>query len=1417
MVGLIKSKSQRGVSSTNLHDNLTNTKQLPLSPSNLSLAPSPSSSSSANVKIKLVVEQPHFLAGSSVKGFLELAVGAKDFALGEIGVEFSGYQELKSLDHTSTRRILVSQISFQGPNLPPSNAVSSVQPPVFGGSYYPALLGRTRFAFEFPLPKEVPSTSQLGGNATTRYELRGFVNCVNIQKGEVEIKSDKLAVAVVERWGEWRTGNWTEAVERKTEGKLKLAGEGKVEVKASVGKVSDEARERGARDGRLFWRREREKDRRGNGKIEVEVTIKNLSRRSVSGLKLALCRRLRVLPKLSASGSPIPMNTTAPVVMAIVNTDHFRGIGFDFPPGEERDVTLSTEVPVDDECWTVRKGTLFELDVFLRLEVECGFLSKDLTVDLPIFIAHPSSLPPSAHAAVAEPVIISNPTNSAPLHPQIYQQHAVYPQQQQQVLLPTSGPPFPTPGHEDPAALQSFTYPYASPSHLHQTNGAHTIPLHQNSHHQPAVYPLHSLAQQQQFNEFGAAYPQQIPHPPPSPSPAPAAYQPPVSDDNAYYYQHQGPVGTLPYSPSHHPHQTIHTQPGYIAFDPSVPLDQFTQSKFLGAMAYRQPGQVSVAGEVMDGTVNGGSRPPSRSGSMAGFDGVDGQHQFNPYHPQLQQHFQMPPPPPPAPQELLTASSSAPAQYQTMQKSPHLSSVPPEHNGGPERPLSARGDHQPHSTSSPTPADPEPYYSASARATSPSKMNQELTPTPRPVPLHKTHSMSSVRSLSLRTPPPRAPSAGAAGMAEVSDEMLNLETIGEDGESQAGTVKSVAGLTGLGAAGNPGAVNMQGPSPKNSPGGRSSVQDLEEMADMEEEAMERNRSLPPPPVPSDRTKPGKGNGGMIRAQDIFSSRLGETETSTPENPLQPGPVNPEKPKNADATSNTIPARTSRSVSPLKREEGGLHRLEALLNRPVTPDVNVRPLSPASRPISPTAGSGSASSRPLSPSIASAARVQSSLASPASPAIGALRAKSISRASSERQLARQIALEDPQEEVSKALEKGPPELRLRTRNFHAPVINSSSPTPEATVTKSDEVTVEVTKPSFTRSTSTSSSSPLLTAGKFSDRIVDGRKVVDVKEMDGLKKDALGRVGGWLADTNPDSPVPWGNGKKKARDELAALQKPVSKTPSPPSKRHTIDFARPAPALSASVAEPSVEELLAAADLNTSSSAPSSPPSTPTRRLKATNGGLQVEDGDLADKYCVRSARGGRGGVVSSVAGIWAEKIEVGKRELTSIPPPLAVVPKVLKIQSGAGDPAPRPLAPVQQNGRNGNGRSLRSMMDDVSPPPPLLSPSSSSRSLAGAQGTPTPAPKTNAAPATLVPRITASVSSPALAARKWGVEPSPLAKPFVNTTMGRPPVISRSATVTSFRDDVDGQVKPIRQVGGGIKSLIEKYSKEVGRT
>lgn len=182
--------------------------------------------------------------------------------------------ELRNRDHTATKRILYSRLMFQGPQLPPSNAVVAGSSPSQGG-YFPALRGRTRFGFSFDLPKDLPSTCSFGANAVVRYELRAFVS--SLFEGEVDLKSEKKETLVVERWEDWRKGNWSTGVEKEADQEARGREGGLVSVRASIGKDPSSGSL-----PRLFWWRDVDEGVEGKGSIEVRVRINNQTKRHVS-------------------------------------------------------------------------------------------------------------------------------------------------------------------------------------------------------------------------------------------------------------------------------------------------------------------------------------------------------------------------------------------------------------------------------------------------------------------------------------------------------------------------------------------------------------------------------------------------------------------------------------------------------------------------------------------------------------------------------------------------------------------------------------------------------------------------------------------------------------------------------------------------------------------------------------------------------------------------------------------------------------------------------------------------------------------------------------------------------------------------------------------------------------------------------
>lgn len=88
----------------------------------------------------------------------------------------------------------------------------------------------------------------------------------------------------------------------------------------------------------------------------------------VTGFKVSLLRRLRILYPEDARPLVEP-----PVVTDTVAVERYHGAEYDVRGECERDIVLAMQVP-KAESWTVRRGSLFELDLVLRVEAECGFL-----------------------------------------------------------------------------------------------------------------------------------------------------------------------------------------------------------------------------------------------------------------------------------------------------------------------------------------------------------------------------------------------------------------------------------------------------------------------------------------------------------------------------------------------------------------------------------------------------------------------------------------------------------------------------------------------------------------------------------------------------------------------------------------------------------------------------------------------------------------------------------------------------------------------------------------------------------------------------------------------------------------------------------------------------------------------------------
>lgn len=215
--------------------------------------PEPMNASSHHPKVKLTttLADPVYVAGTCVSGKLEMECRAdKGLGIGIMMVELFAIQgmpyhpitdqptkndfvlspELTSRDHSATSTFLHSRRLFQGPGLPPSNAVHAHPLPgdvQFPQHYYPARRGHSIFLFRIPLPGSCPSSLNFAqGQAKVRYELRASAGV--FWKNERRLVLDRASVEVVESFPMEEViasgGNIPQAVAVGESGKLWMQG-----------------------------------------------------------------------------------------------------------------------------------------------------------------------------------------------------------------------------------------------------------------------------------------------------------------------------------------------------------------------------------------------------------------------------------------------------------------------------------------------------------------------------------------------------------------------------------------------------------------------------------------------------------------------------------------------------------------------------------------------------------------------------------------------------------------------------------------------------------------------------------------------------------------------------------------------------------------------------------------------------------------------------------------------------------------------------------------------------------------------------------------------------------------------------------------------------------------------------------------
>ncbi|KAG0031619.1 hypothetical protein BGZ81_000897 [Podila clonocystis] len=320
----------------------------------------------SKLKIRIFFDSTIFQAGGNLFGRMEItASSSRSLKLGEIAVELAAYEEITSRELTATQSFLSSRLSFQGPDIPPSNAVSG---PCDEFGFWTAKKGKTTFPFAFQLPLDCPSSLVFGQTASLRYVVTGLVQVFYHGRDETILKTKEAFV--VEAWDGYNP-EYKLPVKGSNSTKLFWGGGGSLVLDAMISERLHSA----------------------GGNLTVEVKVTNNTSRKVQGIRLGVARRLEMVSdKEKAERNPgLAIDTTS--VSETIGTQEFKSSSYLFDTGEERTMTINMIVP--NNARTIRGTALFEVTCFVVVSMLLGAFSGELSVEIPVKICHPASLTPA--------------------------------------------------------------------------------------------------------------------------------------------------------------------------------------------------------------------------------------------------------------------------------------------------------------------------------------------------------------------------------------------------------------------------------------------------------------------------------------------------------------------------------------------------------------------------------------------------------------------------------------------------------------------------------------------------------------------------------------------------------------------------------------------------------------------------------------------------------------------------------------------------------------------------------------------------------------------------------------------------------------------------------------------------------------
>ncbi|CAG8586625.1 7268_t:CDS:2 [Funneliformis mosseae] len=334
---------------------------LPPEQANINFKPTTTAISKiSKLKLHVLLDSTIYTAGGLLTGRIVLtSSSARSLKLGEISVELTAYEELSVKEYTASQSFLSSRLVFQNENLPPSNAVHGPKE----NGYWTARKGKTTFPFAFKIPVDAPSSVEYGNLACLKYIVTGVVQFKNNNKEDTLLRSKEALV--VEAW-DGHNPIYKKPVDGVNMKQLWMGGTGAVTLEGTLAET-------------LF---------QSGGNVSVQVRVKNETKRRVQGLKIAITHKLLILANKNKKEID-----EVKIVGDTIAEAWFKNKDYLFDCGEDRSTTIHINVPKNAK--TIRNTALFEVVCYIVISLYLGPFTYDLTVHLPVYIAHSASLQPA--------------------------------------------------------------------------------------------------------------------------------------------------------------------------------------------------------------------------------------------------------------------------------------------------------------------------------------------------------------------------------------------------------------------------------------------------------------------------------------------------------------------------------------------------------------------------------------------------------------------------------------------------------------------------------------------------------------------------------------------------------------------------------------------------------------------------------------------------------------------------------------------------------------------------------------------------------------------------------------------------------------------------------------------------------------